>query len=98
MSGLSKLRDQMTPGTVLTCIRNTKKPKRDGARQTVRSLDGNTVACETEHRDPVTVTLPTRRCDVEWLDDVTVRWPLDNGSRRLVGDTVTWLIETPVED
>jgi hypothetical protein len=87
MSGLQKLKDRLTPGTLLTCVRNTYLPYRDGTQHFVTGLHKQQVGCQrlTEGVRPprgegaVTIMLP-ERADLVWVDSDTVRWPLGIGA------------------
>jgi hypothetical protein len=77
---------------VLTCLENTFRPERNGARQTVKEvLNRNRATCHTPEGVAVTIYLPTRRRDIEQLDPNTFRWPLGiGGGANLVNHTVTY--------
>lgn len=97
MSSLSQLRDRLYPGAVLTCVRNTFRPERDGAIATVVAVSEprrDRVICRGEDGSGMEIFLPTRRRDVEWLDEDTARWQLVlRGSVQLSGHSVTYRID-----
>ncbi len=96
MNALTRLRDRLTPGTVLICLENTAVPRRTGAQQVVVANphpDGY-VTCRTPQGLPVLLHLPPGRKRLEWVDDNTARWPLAQAGR-LARHTVTWRIGYP---
>lgn len=80
MSGLQRFRDRLTPGTLLTCVRNTYRPYRDGVQHRVVGVDCGRVGCRRVTGDgPVMIALPDQK-DFVWVDDDTAQWKLGIGS------------------
>lgn len=89
MNGLSKLRDRLTVGTVLTCLENTRFEYRNGAQAAVTGMTDRYVGVHgVAAGNSYSIELP-RRADIEWIDTDTVRWPLG-----IAAHTVTYKIGT----
>lgn len=85
-NALDRLRERLTVGAVLDCVANTALPDRVGTTRTITATTRTRVTATWSRDDRIiTMPLPTRVGDVEWLSADTVRWPLNTA-----GDTVTF--------
>ena len=87
MNPFGKLLDRLSPGTVLTCVENTRFEYRNGAQAVVSGRTDRHVGVQAVTTDNTySIELP-RRVDLVWVDEDTVRWPLGIGAH-----TVTYRI------
>lgn len=85
MSGLQRFRDRLTPGALLTCVRNTYRPYRDGVEHLVVGVYNGRVGCRRVSGGdvPVAIALPDQK-DFVWVDDDTAQWKLGIGAHVVV--------------